>query len=76
MTAHRKAKAAAMPSMPIASSANGSSGAYMRHATISAYITSAPIAFAATNAPLIARNISTRFMKPILHGVADDLAIR
>jgi hypothetical protein len=76
MTAHRKPKAAAMPSIPIASNASGSSGANMRHATMSAYIISAPIALAATNAPLIARNIRTRFMKPILHGVAHDLAIR
>lgn len=76
MTAHRKQKAAATPSIPIARSARGSSGANVRHATMSAYIVSAPIALAATNAPLIAKKISTRFMKPILHGVADDLAIR
>jgi len=75
MTAHRKPKAAATPSIPIASNASGSSGANARHATMSAYIVSAPIALAATNAPLIARNIRTRFMNPILHGVADDIAI-
>jgi hypothetical protein len=43
---------------------------------MSAYMTSAPIALAATNAPLIAKKISTRFMKPILHGVTHDLTIR
>jgi hypothetical protein len=75
MTAHKKPKADAIPSIPITSSAIGSSSANVRHATMSAYITSAPIALAATNATLIVRNISTRFMKPILHGVADDLAI-
>ena len=76
MTAHRKPKAAATPSMPITSRASGSSGANVRHATISAYITSAPMALAVTNTPLIAKKISTRFMNPILHGVAHDLAIR
>jgi hypothetical protein len=76
MTAHRKPKATAMPSMPITSSAIGSSGANLRHAMMSAYIVSAPMAFAPTNAPLIARKIITRFMKPILHGVTHDIAIR
>lgn len=73
MSAHRNAKAAAMPTRPIANIASGSSGANLRHAITSEYITSAPIALAATNAQLIARNIKTRFIKQILHGVADDL---
>lgn len=76
MTAHRKTKATATPSIPITNSASGSSGANARHAVMSAYIVSAPIALAATNTPLIAKKISTRFMKPIIHGVAYDLAIR
>lgn len=74
MSAHKNTKAAAMPIRPIASIASGSSGAILRHAITSEYITSAPIALAATNAQLIVRNIKTRFIKQILHGVADDLA--